>query len=205
MKVALANIGKEFEYKWVFRNINFTFESNKFYAITGPNGSGKSTLLKMLSGYITPTEGKINFYYQGKEVKTEELYRHFSLAAPFCELPGELTFPEVLDFQSRFKPFLKDFEPEKLVKLFGYEDSIHLPLDNFSSGMLQRTKILLALASDTPLVLLDEPTSFLDQKGKAWFKNLLNDFLYEKRTVIMATNLQEERKLSNEIFELEGQ
>ncbi|MBP8249426.1 MAG: ATP-binding cassette domain-containing protein, partial [Chitinophagales bacterium] len=61
MKITLNNLSKRFNYEWIFRDINYTFESRNAYALIGPNGSGKSTLLKILSGQLSPSLGTITF------------------------------------------------------------------------------------------------------------------------------------------------
>lgn len=59
MDIELKNIGKKFNKDWIFRNLNYEFNSNNSYAITGTNGSGKSTLLQIISGFVMPSEGEI--------------------------------------------------------------------------------------------------------------------------------------------------
>ena len=60
-QLILHHAGKRFRYEWIFKNINYTFESGVSYALLGPNGSGKSTLMKILSGHLTPSTGDIQF------------------------------------------------------------------------------------------------------------------------------------------------
>jgi ABC-type Mn2+/Zn2+ transport system ATPase subunit len=62
MKISLENIGRRFNRDWIFRGIDYTFDSPETYAILGPNGSGKSTLLQVLNGSLAPSVGKIDFF-----------------------------------------------------------------------------------------------------------------------------------------------
>ena len=71
MNIRLNNAGKRFNFEWVLRNINYTFQEGKLYAILGPNGSGKSTLLQMVAGIITPSSGDIE-YTKGNETVSPE-------------------------------------------------------------------------------------------------------------------------------------
>jgi ABC-type multidrug transport system ATPase subunit len=64
--IQLTNTGKRFNRDWVFRHINYKFESGKSYAITGPNGSGKSTLLQTIAGAIAPSEGAVEYQIKDK-------------------------------------------------------------------------------------------------------------------------------------------
>ncbi|MEJ7672033.1 MAG: ABC transporter ATP-binding protein [Chitinophagaceae bacterium] len=66
MKIRLTKVGKRFNREWIFRNLNFEFQSEKSYAITGANGSGKSTLLQIIAGATTFNEGAIEYFSEEK-------------------------------------------------------------------------------------------------------------------------------------------
>ena len=80
MVIELKEAGRRFNQEWIFRNINYTFQSGGKYAILGPNGSGKSTLLSVILGNLSPSEGSIR-YIDGQEILPEQIYRHLSFAA----------------------------------------------------------------------------------------------------------------------------
>jgi len=73
--------------------------------------------------------------------------------------------------------------------MLDFKNEENKPIRLFSSGMKQRVKLILAFLSDTPVLLLDEPTTNLDQAGIDWFLNLINEFS-KKRTLIICSNLQ---------------
>src|SRR5271169_5260932 len=89
MKISLENIGRRFNRDWIFRGIDYTFVSGEIYAVLGPNGSGKSTLLQVLNGSLSPSAGKINYFYGDNPVEIDAVYKHLSLAAPYLELIEE--------------------------------------------------------------------------------------------------------------------
>ena len=68
----LSNVSKRYRYEWVFKKVNYTFESGGSYAIVGPNGSGKSTLMHVLSAYLSPTKGEVVHYLQQKKMLTNK-------------------------------------------------------------------------------------------------------------------------------------
>ena len=115
MEVSFHNVAKRYRYEWIFRDIDFTFQNGKKYAILGPNGSGKSTLLKVLSGHLTPSKGKVNFSAGEKKIDIDEVYLHTSYAAPYIELIEEFTLLEALNFHKKFKPFLNQLEISHLM------------------------------------------------------------------------------------------
>lgn len=91
MKIILTDVGRRYNREWIFKHINYVFESGRSYAILGPNGSGKSTLLKVLSGSLTPSAGNISFELNDKTVEVEKIFEYLSLATPYVELIEEFT------------------------------------------------------------------------------------------------------------------
>ncbi|HLR37710.1 MAG TPA: ATP-binding cassette domain-containing protein, partial [Chitinophagaceae bacterium] len=104
MILSLNNIGKRYNYEWIFRNLSTTLESGNRYAILGPNGAGKSTLLKILSGSLSPSEGKAVFSQDGVEINIDYIYQYVSIVAPYLELIEEYTLKELFHFHHQFKP-----------------------------------------------------------------------------------------------------
>lgn len=187
MDVKLDNIGRRFNREWIFEGIEFTFESGNSYAILGHNGSGKSTLLQVIAGSLTPSSGTIAYLDAGKVVDIEKVYQNVAIAAPYLELIEEFNLSELIDFHFRFKRPLNQMTTRQIIALLGLERSASKPLKYFSSGMKQRTKLALALCSDTPLILLDEPASNLDLAGVTWYKEVVGQFAKD-RTLIICSN-----------------
>ena len=187
MTIDLKNAGKRYRLDWIFRGIDYTFSAGERYAILGPNGSGKSTLLKVLSGHLTPSKGKVSFQNNGKDIDPDVVYRYISYAAPYIELIEEFTLEEALKFHAGLKPLLPGFTPAKLYELLALPRSRTKEIRFFSSGMKQRVKLALAVCTDTPVLLLDEPATNLDVQGVAWYKNLIADYA-AARLVVIASN-----------------
>lgn len=183
MNIILNNIGRRFNKEWIFKNIDYTFNAGEKYAVLGPNGSGKSTLLNILLGSLTPSEGEIS--YQNNKV--EEIYQQISFAAPYLDLVEEFTLQETIDFHFQFKAYAEGMNAAEVLKLLGLEKSKDKALKHFSSGMKQRTKLALACCAATPLLILDEPTSNLDEQGVAWYLELIEK-LAGNKTVIVGSN-----------------
>ena len=193
IEIVLKNIGKRFKLDWIFRQLDYTFEAKQQYAILGPNGSGKSTLMKILSGHLTPSQGSISFQSVALSINIEKdsVYRYISYAAPYIELIEELTLWEALQFHQKFKPFLPPLQPTDLLDLLHFSKSKNKEIRFFSSGMKQRLKLVLAICSNTPILLLDEPTTNLDRQGMDWYLGLMEQFMGE-RLVIVASNVEED-------------
>ncbi|PHN08321.1 ABC transporter ATP-binding protein [Flavilitoribacter nigricans] len=188
MKIELEKVAKRYRREWILRKVDLTIEAGKRYAIEGPNGSGKSTLLRILSGHLTPSKGKIRHLVDGQVIDPDQVYRHLSYAAPYIELIEELTLAEALRFHRRFKEFLPGLDDEVILELLSLPGNSSKLVRHFSSGMKQRLKLALALCSDTSFLLLDEPTTNLDQQGIDWYLQLVERFAGD-RTVVVASNV----------------
>jgi ABC-type multidrug transport system ATPase subunit len=174
--IQLDAIGKRFRYEWIFRNISTTFDAEQRYAILGPNGVGKSTLMKILSGHLTPSEGKMTVQIDSKTVEADAIYRHVNYAAPYIELIEEFTLTEAIDFHIKFHPLSNSLKINDLINVLGFQKSKDKEIRYFSSGMRQRLKLALAICSDSPILLLDEPTTNLDNQGVAWYRGLMQQY-----------------------------
>nr|WP_262905246.1 ABC transporter ATP-binding protein [Hymenobacter nitidus] len=184
-------MGKRFSREWIFRGLNHVFQPGTATAVLGPNGSGKSTLLNTLSGQILPTEGTLAYSFRSQPVPVEDVPRRLAYCAPYLELIEELTLTELLHFHTRFKPLRPGMTPPRLIELMYLEKSRHKMVRDFSSGMKQRLKLALALYADSPLLLLDEPTTNLDRTGVAWYLEHVAATV-AGRLVIVSSNVPEE-------------
>ena len=188
--IELNNIGKRFRYEWIFKNITHSFESGISYALLGPNGSGKSTLMKILSGHLTPSDGQITFLHNGKKIDGDNVYQLISYSAPYIDVIEEMTLTEIIAFHSKFKPLSKGLIINDLIQLLNFKNAADKEIRFFSSGMKQRLKLSLSICSDTPILLLDEPTTNLDAQGVAWYQDLMQQFSDKDRLVIVASNIE---------------
>ncbi len=215
--VRLFNVGKRFNREWIFRHCSYEFNSGKSYAITGPNGSGKSTLLQVIAGATLHNEGEINYSdtrYRIQDMNDQDQhaaiqnpvpgirhYQYISIAAPYLELIEEMTAGEMLLFHSKFKPLVPSVSAEEILKIVGLENAINKQLRYFSSGMKQRLKLAQAFFSDTPVLLLDEPTTNLDADGIELYHQLISHYTKDK-LVIVSSNVKQEYDFCGEVIEI---
>jgi ABC-type multidrug transport system ATPase subunit len=198
IQIELDNIGKRFRYEWIFKGITQTFEQGGSYAILGPNGTGKSTFMKLLSGHLSPSVGSISFtsFIGNKEKKLDidNVYKHISYAAPYIDLIEEMTLEEIIGYYFKLKSLRKGLINKDLVDILGFEKSKHKQIRFFSSGMKQRLKLVLAICADTPILLLDEPTTNLDAQGVAWYQQLISENYKNtegvNRLLVVASNIE---------------
>ncbi len=201
MNFKLKNIGKRYNYEWIFRNVNYEFTSDNNYVILGANGSGKSTLLQVIAGNLIASEGSIEYRRRktedGREsgneetnIPEDEIFNHLSFAAPYLELFDEFTLIESIEFQAQFKPFFTSLTTKQIIEYTQLEKEKDKQLKYYSSGMKQRVRLALAILCNTPLLLLDEPTSNLDKKSIDWYQNLISQYS-NNRLIIVCSNEQQ--------------
>lgn len=194
LSISLNNIGKKFNREWIFRNLNYEILPNDKLVILGGNGSGKSTLLQVISGFVAANEGELIISYKSQTVSDVKNLQSsvvnpnlISFASPYIQLIEDFTLTEIIEHTALFKPFTKKLSTEKIIEIIELAHAKNKFIKQFSSGMKQRLKLGLAILTDTPLLLLDEPVSNLDKNAIDWFKNLITTYS-ENRTVIVASN-----------------
>lgn len=202
MEVVLNSVTKVFGRETVIESLDRTFASGSRTAILGPNGSGKSTLVQLIAGALAPTKGFITHRMNGESVPSDRVYRHVSIAAPYLGLYEDLSLRQAIAFHAGFKPLRAGINEEALARIAYLGHALDKSVVHFSSGMKQRLKLALAILTDAPLLLLDEPASNLDAEATAWFRALLREHL-DGRTLVVASNRQEvEHDLCSERIEL---
>jgi ABC-type multidrug transport system ATPase subunit len=199
VSIDLTAVGKRYKWEWIFKNIDLQFAQGQHYAVAGKNGAGKSTFLQLLAGYLSPTRGNVALSFDGKTLDREQAYAHIAMAAPYAALIEDFTLQEAIAFQEKFKKWSPNTDKNTVAEILDFNaQNLNKPLKYFSSGMRQRVKLALAVLSDAPLLLLDEPTITLDTQGMNWFYTLLDKYRFcrndqghaTERTVIVASNVE---------------
>ncbi len=191
MKIILQDAGKRFNRDWIFRHLNFSFETGKSYAITGPNGSGKSTLLQVLAASMDASEGTCKWSAGNNMLQNEEVFQHISIAAPYLELIEEMTASEFLRFHQIFKPFISFPGIADILKTIGLEKAAEKQIRFYSSGMKQRIKLAQAIFCDVPVILLDEPCTNLDAPGYELYHRLITEYCADKLIIVSSNDVNE--------------
>jgi len=201
MEIRLIDAGKRFNRDWIFKNLHASFSDKETYAITGHNGSGKSTLLQCIAGSTMLSEGEVIFNNNGKIIPNEEVFSHVSICAPYLEVIEEMTAIEFFVYHQQFKSFQYKTAIADIIDQIGLSKHTHKQIRYFSSGMKQRIKLAQAFFSETPVLLLDEPCTNLDQSGIALYKDLLSNHT-KNRIVIISSNDQSEIEGCTQLIQL---
>jgi ABC-type multidrug transport system, ATPase component len=174
-------------------NISFTAEKGEFVGILGTNGSGKTTLLKLVCGLMSATSGTITI--NGFDIED----RRNALKDVGCAIdtPGyytNYTPTDMLMYNGKLRGIASSTLKAEIHNVLDYLDLKEwkdVPLSKFSKGLMKKYAIAGALLSNPEILILDEPSSGMDQKGRMTIQEILSDMRKENRTVIMSTHFQE--------------
>ena len=169
--IKLENISFSYNKKKEFiQDLSLEFKSGEITTILGPNGSGKSTLLHMMSTYLKPKSGKI--YLGDKDLgklKQKEIAKYISCVYQENEAPDDITVRDLVSFGRNIYSNVKKEDKEEnkrtidfALKATGIEEIQDKKVVNLSGGQKQRAFIAMSLAQNTEVLLLDEPTTYLD-------------------------------------------
>jgi ABC-type multidrug transport system ATPase subunit len=200
MRISVIDAGKRFNREWIFRNLNLELNSGNHYAITGHNGSGKSTLLQCIAGALYISEGSVSYSTgSGQLIDPAQVYQQLSICAPYLEVIEEMSAREFLEYHGRFKPFFNDSSPESILQEVGLTKAADKQIRYYSSGMKQRVKLAQAFFSDTPVLLLDEPCTNLDQEGISVYQYLVSRYCKNRLVLISSNDTTEYASCNSEI------
>ena len=171
--------------RYVFSDFNLSMESNNIYGLLGKNGMGKSTLLYLISGLLRRNGGTISI--NGLDTinnRAEMLSEIFLVPEEFDLLPMSLEA-----YVKMNKPFYPNFSREVLEScLRDFELTPDINLKELSMGQKKKVYMSFALAANTKLLLMDEPTNGLDIPSKSQFRRVIANNMDEGRTMIISTH-----------------
>lgn len=189
-RLRLNEVGKQYGDIWGVRDVSLDL-SPGVLGLLGPNGAGKSTLMRLITTYLTPTEGAITF--DGTDIVEDPNTARENvgyLPQDFGVYP-DLTAEEFLEYLAAIRGLNRKQARDRiedLLELTNLRDARDRRLGGFSGGMRQRVGIAQALLTDPDLLVVDEPTVGLDPAERVRFRNVLSS-LGDDRVVILSTHI----------------
>ncbi len=183
--IKIDNLSYSYRNKKVFEALSIHFEAGNIYGLLGKNGTGKSTLFRLICGLLKPKKGAITNFGHSSLTRTPSMLSKIFL------LPEEFFVPSVYvkDFVKTLAPFYPKFSQQEFNN---YIADFDIPLDNkldqMSMGQKKKTLIAFSLATNTELLLMDEPTNGLDIVSKTQFKNVMASIANEQKCIIISTH-----------------
>ena len=171
--------------KTIFDGLNLQLSSGSIYGLLGENGVGKSTLLYLIAGLLTPQKGKVTFDGTDVRLRTPGVLSHTFLIPEEVELPSI----KLKEYVAINAPFYPNFSTEDMKRnLDEFELNPDLHLNNLSMGQKKKVFMSFALATNSLLYLMDEPTNGLDIPGKSHFRQFIASNMNEEKTIVISTH-----------------
>lgn len=166
VRLSATDLAASYGARTVFAGVDFTLGAGEVLVVSGANGSGKSTLLRLLAGLQPPTAGHIAYSYGGQQYDPRDALHLIGWVAPDLFLYRELSARENLRFFAAVRRIAPDDSAiDALLAEVGLAGRGDDRLAAYSSGMAQRLRYAYALLHRPPVLLLDEPTVTLDERG----------------------------------------
>ncbi|WP_240417691.1 ABC transporter ATP-binding protein [Paenibacillus periandrae] len=195
----VRNLSKAIDGKTILENINFELKSGSITGLIGRNGVGKSTLLRIMTGILDPDQGEVLF--EGVNLRTYPLIKQSMYYVP--DSMSMFNSYSVKELVRLHRSMYEQFDQEAF---YTWLDRFQLPtnrtLRSFSKGMKALLVIILALATQSKLIILDEPTNGLDVIVKKQVMQLLVEEVSERQLalIISSHHLQELEKIADVVM-----
>lgn len=172
--------------KELFHALDLHIEEGHLYGLLGKNGAGKTTLLKIICGLRFPQSGNSTV------LGYNPMHRDPDMMSRICFLQEEFFAPHltIADYAKIYAPFYPHFNKEQYMYYLNEFEMNRLDeyIDKLSYGQKKKVMISFALAANTPLLLMDEPTNGLDIPSKSIFRKVMASSIQEERIVIISTH-----------------
>lgn len=169
----------------VLHDLSLTLEQGRVYGLLGTNGAGKSTLLYLMTGLLTPKSGRVLFHDTDVRRRLPITLQDMFLVPEEFELPSV----SLVSYIKLNSPFYPRFSKEDMLRYLHYFDmDMDLNFGALSMGQKKKVFMSFALATNTSLLLMDEPTNGLDISGKSQFRKFIASGMADDKTILISTH-----------------
>lgn len=202
--IDISNLHKSYGKNQVLKGINLMVDKGGVLAVLGPNGSGKTTLIKCILGMVIPNSGEIKV--NGESVEKDWKYRRMVDYLPqIAKFPENLSVNELINMIKDLRG-KSELDESELISKFALQPHLDKKLGNLSGGTKQKVNIVLTFLFDSPIVILDEPTTGLDPVAIITLKELIEEAREKGKIILLTSHIMSfVEEISDEIvFLLEG-
>ena len=192
--IKVENVTKKYGSFVAVDNISFEIGEGEIIGFLGPNGAGKTTTMSMITGFIEPTEGKIEIDGYDISKKAKKAKREIGYMPENVPLYNDLTVKEFVTYMAELKKVKgkeKKEEVQRVIKATQIDDVQNKLIKNLSRGYKQRVSMAGALVGNPKVLLLDEPTVGLDPKQVTEIRSLIKS-LGKNHTVVLSSHILSE-------------
>ncbi|RLD76809.1 MAG: gliding motility-associated ABC transporter ATP-binding subunit GldA, partial [Bacteroidetes bacterium] len=187
MSILVENTTKLYGKQKALHQVNFEIPSGEIVGFLGPNGAGKSTMMKIITAYISKTEGKISVNGFDVDKDPLDVKRSVGYLPEHNPLYLDLYIKEYLNFHADIHK-VKQERIAEIIELVGLTPEQHKKISQLSKGYRQRVGLAAALLHDPEVLILDEPTTGLDPNQLADIRNLIKE-IGKSKTVLLSTHI----------------
>ena len=192
--IQVDGLSASYDHKTVLSKVKLTVYEHDFLGVIGPNGGGKTTLIKSILGLHQPDTGKIRFFKQGKEVpeiKMGYLPQYNTIDKKFPISVYEVILSGLSKQKSLFRRYNDEHHESvrQMIVRMGLEGLEHRAIGELSGGQLQRILLGRALVSNPEVVILDEPSTYIDKRFETKLYSLLEEINQERAIILVSHDI----------------
>ncbi len=169
----------------VLKDFSIDIERGKVSGLLGRNGAGKSTLLYLIAGLLTPRNGEVLFNGENTRLRLPQTLQEIFIVPEEFDLPS-IPLMEYVETNAALYPRFSIDDLTRYLKMFDMETTLNLGA--LSMGQKKKAHMAFALATNTSLLLMDEPTNGLDIPGKSQFRKFIASGMNDDRNIIISTH-----------------
>lgn len=169
----------------IFRDFSLDLNAGGVYGLLGRNGAGKSTLIALMTGLLTPDAGQVTFNGDDVRRRLPRTLSDLFLVPEEFELPN-LSLKQFVKLNAPFYPKFSNDDMGRYLDLFEMERDVQL--QSLSMGQRKKVFMSFALATNTTLLLMDEPTNGLDIPGKSQFRKFIAQGMTDDKAIVISTH-----------------
>lgn len=194
--VKIENLVKTYGDKVALNSINLEIPEGKIIGLLGPNGSGKTTLIKLLNGLLEPTEGSVLIRENKPGIESKKI---ISYLPERTYLSDWMKVKDIIDF---FSDFYKDFNKERAMEMLeNLKIDGDQKLKNMSKGTKEKVQLILVMAREAQLYILDEPIGGVDPAARDYIiKTIIKNYSKESSIIIATHLIQEIENICDEVI-----
>lgn len=203
MLVTVERLTKTYGKFTAVDDVSFVVRAGEIAGLVGPNGAGKTTIIHMMLGLISPNSGSVRLFGKSLEADREQILQRLNFTSPYMAFPVRLT---VLENLTVFAGIYNVRHPAnriiELLERFGIGRLKNKPISRLSSGEITRVGLCKAFLNNPELLLLDEPTAYLDFQAAMQVREVLLDLQKNYGTTILYTshNMLEVQRMCDRII-----
>lgn len=192
MSLSTHNLSVGYHDKAIVKQVDLTIPEGKIIALLGPNGCGKSTLLKAMARILSPMEGQVHWQGQNlHDIASKKLAQQLALLPQTQPIPEGIKVKDLVAYgRSPYTGFWGRINQEdqviidRMMTETGITELADQLVSELSGGQRQRVWLAMTLAQDTPYLLLDEPTTYMDLSHQVELMHLLRKLNLQGKTII---------------------